>query len=127
MKKLLHILFPVLLSMLFVFMASGVTFRHCACSGKTSITIGDLSRDKGNTQSSDGCMTIATVSLSPTTQAQPTTFDFHVFQPLVAIINTWDAFNLAPRQVETNRRLLPERKDDPPPRQYLHKLCVLTI
>lgn len=127
MKKLLHIAFSIILSMLFVFMASGVTFRHCTCSGKTSMTMGNVSRDKGNNNSSNGCMTIATVSLSPTTQAQAVAFDFHVVQPLVAIINDWDVFNLTPRQVVTTRSLLSERHDTPPPRQYLHKLRVLTI
>ncbi len=127
MKKLLHILFSVLLSMLFIFMASGVTFRHCACSGKTSMTMGNVAHDKENSQSSDGCMTIATVSLSPTTQAQHATFDFHVFQPLVAIINDWDLLDLVPRPTESNKRILPREAYSPPPRQYLNLLTVLTI
>ncbi len=127
MKKLLHILFSALLSMLFIFMASGVTFRHCACSGKTSMTMGNASHDKETSHSSDGCMTIATVSLSPTTQAQPATFDFHVFQPLVAIINDWDSLYLIPQPTESNKRILPRKAYSPPPRQYLNLLTVLTI
>ncbi len=127
MKKLLHILFSALLSMLFIFMASGVTFRHCACSGKTSMTMGNVSHDKETSHSSDGCMTIATVSLSPTTQAQPATFNFHVFQPLVAIINDWDSLYLIPQPTESNKRILPRKAYSPPPRQYLNLLTVLTI
>lgn len=127
MKKLLHILFSVLLSMLFIFMASGVTFRHCACSGKTSITMGNVSHDKETSHSSDGCMTIATVSLSPTTQVQPATFHFHVFQPLIAIINDWTSLYLIPRPTESNKRILPREAYSPPPRQYLNLLTVLTI
>lgn len=127
MKRLLHIVCSVILSMLFIFMASGVTFRHCACSGKTSMTMGNVSHDKGNSHSSDGCMTIATVSLSPTTQAQPATFDFHVFQPLVAIINTWDFATLTSWHAESNESVLPHEAYSPPPRQYLNLIRVLTI
>lgn len=127
MKKLLHIAFSVILSMLFIFMASGVTFRHCACSGKTSMTMGNASHDKGNSHSSNGCMTIATVSLSPTTQAQPAIFDFHVFQPLVAIINVWDYASLVPWQAEPNETVLSHEAYSPPPRQYLNLIRVLTI
>lgn len=127
MKKLLHIIFSVILSMLFIFMASGVTFRHCNCSGKTSMTMGNASHDKGNSQSSNGCMTIATVSLSPTTQVQPAAFDFHVFQPLLAVINNWDLPELVPQQAESRERLLPRKAYSPPPRQYLNLIQVLTI
>ncbi len=125
MKKLLHIIFPVILSMLFIFMASGVTFRHCACSGKTSMTMGNLSKE--NSHSSDGCMTISTVSLSPTTQTQTVAFDFQVFQPLVAIINNWDLLCLVPRQMGTIKYILPREAYDPPPRQYLNLISVLII
>lgn len=127
MKKLLHIAFSIVLSMLFIFMASGVTFRHCACSGKTSMTMGNASPDNGSSKSSNGCMTIATVSLSPTTQAQPMAFDFHVFQPLVAVINDWHLPSLVPQPLELASNVLPQRDASPPPRQYLRLIRVLTI
>ena len=113
--------------MTFIFMAGGVTFRHCACSGKTSITMGNASHDNGSSKSSDGCMTIATVSLSPTTQAHPMAFDFQVFQPLVAIIGNWDFLRLIPWQTESITCVLSHDAYSPPPRQYLHTIRVLII
>ena len=127
MKKLLHIVFSIVLSMLFILMASGVTFRHCSCSGKTTMTLGNATHDKGNTQSSKGCMTIATVSLSPTIQMQHAAFDFHVFQPLVAIINDWRLPSIVSTPLVSTISVLPQRDASPPPRQYLRLIRVLTI
>jgi len=127
MKKLLHIVFSLILSMLFILMASGVTFLHCSCSGKTTMTFGNATHDKGNTQSSKGCMTIATVSLSPTTQMQPAAFDFHAFQPLVAIINDWRLPSLVSTPLASTISVLPQKAVSPPPRQYLQLIRVLII
>lgn len=127
MKKLLHIAFSILLSMLFIFMASGVTFRHCSCSGKTTMTLGNATNDKGNSQTSKGCMSIATMSLSPTTQMQPASFDFNVFQPLVAIINDWHLPILVSQPLVSTVSVLPQKAASPPPRQYLRLIRVLTI
>lgn len=149
MKKLLNILLTSVLAIALVVMASGVTFHHCSCSGKTTMLLGHLtdteSAKASNTSSSTsatkdceansdrcmpvpkGCMTISSVSLSPTTPIHPVSFDFQVFQPLVAIINDWHFFNLIPQQVESTRSFLPTNFFSPPPRQYLHILRVLTI
>ena len=72
-------------------------------------------------------MTIATVSLSPTTQMHPMAFDFHAFLPLVAIINNWHIISLLPQEEVTARWILPKEAYSPPPRQYLHFLRVLTL
>lgn len=149
MKKLLNIVLTSVLAIALVVMASGVTFHHCSCSGKTTMLLGHLSDTEsdrvanatGNAAtakdckpttercmpSSKGCMTISSVSLSPTTTMHPVTFDFQVFQPLVAIVNDWHLFNLTPQQVESTRSYLPSDYFSPPPRQYLHILRVLTI
>lgn len=123
MKRILNIVLTSVLAMALVVMASGVTFHHCSCSGKTTILLGHLD----DTESDKGCMTISSVSLSPTTPMQPVSFDFHVFQPLDAIVNDWHLFNLTPQQVESTRSILPTDIFSPPPRQYLHLLRVLTI
>ena len=123
MKKLLNIVLTSILAITLVVMASGVTFHHCSCSGKTTMLLGHLT----DTESPKGCMTISSVSLSPTTPMHPVSFDFQVFQPLVAIINDWHFFNLIPQQVESTRSFLPTNYFSPPPRQYLHILRVLTI
>lgn len=149
MKKLLNIVLTSVLAIALVVMASGVTFHHCSCSGRTTMLLGHLSGTEsdrsassfGNTAmtkdckpatdrclpASKGCMTISSVSLSPTTPMSPVAFDFHVFQPLVAIVNDWHLFNLTPQQVESTRSFLPTDFFSPPPRQYLHSLRILTI
>lgn len=149
MKKLLNIVLISVLAIALVVMASGVTFHHCSCSGKTTILLGHLSNtefDRANSTTSSttaskgckttsdrcvpasqGCMTISSVSLSPTTPMHPVSFDFQVFQPLVAIVNDWHFFNLTPQQVESIRSFLPTDYFSPPPRQYLHILRILTI
>lgn len=128
MKKLLNIVITSVLAITLVIMASGVTFHHCSCSGKTTMLLGSI---KTNTEKQmptpKRCMTVSSVSLSPTTMMQPVTFDFHVFQPLVTIINDWHLLQLIPQQVESIRSFLPKDCFSPPPRQYLHILRVLTI
>ena len=123
MKKLLNIALTSVLAITLVVMASGVTFHHCSCSGKTTMLLGHLT----DTESQKGCMTISSMSLSPTTPMHPVAFDFQVFQPLVAIVNDWHLFNLTPQHVESTRSFLPTDHFSPPPRQYLHILRVLTI
>lgn len=147
MKKLMNIVLTSVLAIALVVMASGVTFHHCSCSGKTTILLGHLSDSNTDTNTgaeastagdcqttsqkcipvSKGCMTISSMSFSPTTPMQNVAFDFHVFQPLVAIVNDWHFFNLIPQQVESTRSFLPTNFFSPPPRQYLHILRVLTI
>lgn len=127
MKKLLHIALTLVLTMTLLVMGSGVTFRHCLCSGKTTMTLGNATQGDEDTESSNGCMTIATVSLSPTTQMHPMAFDFHAFLPLVAIINNWHIISLLPQEEVTARWILPKKAYSPPPRQYLHILRVLTL
>ncbi len=127
MKKLLHIALTLVLTMTLLVMGSGVTFRHCMCSGKTTMTLGNATQGDDDSESSNGCMTIATVSLSPTTQMHPMAFDFHAFQPLVAIINDWHAISLLPHEEATASLTLPQEAYSPPPRQYLHILRVLIL
>ena len=128
MKKLLHISFTLVLTVMLLLMGSGVTFRHCSCSGETTVILSHTPESQGdNSMTKKGCMTVQTVSLSPTTQMQPAVYDFHAFQPLVAIINNWQLIRLIPEDVESDKLGMPERDYGPPPRQYLHLLTVLTI
>lgn len=127
MKKLLHISFIFLLTVTLIVMGSGVTFRHCSCSGKTTMILSHTSQDDGNSETTKGCMKISSVSLSPTTQMQPIAFDFHAYQPLVAIINDWHTFDLMPRIEKHAHSLLPLTGYSPPPKLYLYLINVLTI
>lgn len=139
MKKLFHISLTFILAIVLIAMASGVTFRHCSCSGKTTMLIGHLEDNhapfdkggkgdaKGDRPLTKGCMTFSSVSLSPTTPMHPADFDFHAFQPLVAIVNDWHLLISIPQPVESTKKLLSIDEYSPPPRQYLHLLRVLTI
>lgn len=139
MKKLLNISLILVLAMTLIVMTSGVTFRHCSCSGKTTMLMGSLSDNdahpanfgknssQGKVPQSKGCMTFYSLSLSPTTTMSSMAFDFHAFLPLISIINNWHTFNLLPPIVESKRNFLPNDFYSPPPRQYLHILRVLTI
>lgn len=139
MKKLLNISLTLVLAITLIVMTSGVTFRHCSCSGKTTMLLGHLSDEdaqpsylmgKGNhgkLPKSKGCMTFYSLSLSPTTTINPMAFDFHAFLPLISIINNWHTLKLLPQIVESKSNFLPIDFFSPPPRQYLHILRVLTI
>lgn len=139
MKKVLNISLTLILAMTLIVMTSGVTFRHCSCSGKTTMLMGNLSDEDahqsnlmgngnhGKLPKSKGCMTFYSLSLSPTTTMNPLTFNFHAFQPLIGIINNWHTLKLLPQIVESKSNFLPNDFFSPPPRQYLHILRVLTI
>ncbi len=128
MKKLLHITLTLVLTMTFIVMGSGVTFHHCSCSGKTTMTLTHTSsQEEQNTKSTKGCMTTSSLYLSPSTQMQPTAFDFHVFQPLVAIINEWRHSIPLPLPKWQKEKVLTTLMFGSPPRQYLRILTVLTI
>lgn len=139
MKKLLNISLTLVLAMTLIVMTSGVTFRHCSCSGKTTMLMGHLSDEDaqpsslmrngnhGQLPKSKGCMTFYSLSLSPTTTMNPVAFNFHAFLPLISIINNWHTLNLLPQIVESKSNFLPNDFFSPPPRQYLHILRVLTI
>lgn len=127
MKRTLHIALTSILAIIFVMMASGVTFVHCNCSGKTTIVLSHTPEDNAQKQDMEGCMTVQSVSISPTTQVQPLAHDFHAFQPLVALVNDWTLSMLAPQEVVESQEILPNEGHSPPPRQYLRTLRRLLI
>lgn len=129
MKRTLHIALTLTLAIIFVMMGSGVTFLHCNCSGKTTVILSHSPKDGAQQQSKKerGCMTVQSVSISPTTQVQPAVYDMHAFQPLVCIINDWTLSLLTPQSVVLQQEPLPCDGHSPPPRQYLNMLRVLVI
>lgn len=128
MKNLVQKILTLMLSMMFLVMGSGITFKHCRCSGKTTFILSHAPGDDDQHSTKDsGCMTLHSVSLSPTTQTQPSVFDFHAFQPLVAIVNDWTLASLVPQPVVTETEMLIADGHGPPPRQYLQLLRMLRI
>lgn len=127
MKKLLHISFISFLAVVLVIMGSGVTFFHCSCSGKTTVILSHTAQNGGNSDTTKGCMKVTSVQLSPTTQVQPTAFDFHAFQPLMAIVHERQMPYLSFMATRTLSDIIPRTGYSPPPKLYLYLIEVLTI
>ena len=127
MKKLLHISFTFFLAVILVIMGSGVTLLHCSCSGKTTVILSHTAQNGGISDTTKGCMKVISVQLSPTTQLQPTAFDFHAFQPLTAIIHEWQPFSLSFMATRTQSNIILQTGYSPPPKLYLYLIEVLTI
>lgn len=126
MKNLTRIILTLTLSAILVVVGSGVTFRHCDCSGKTSMVLAHIPGDDQQPMQK-GCMTMQSFSISQTTQMQQAVFDFNVLQPLVAIVNDWSQISMMPQEVATEKVVLTCGDVSPPPRQYLRKLRRLII
>lgn len=90
MKKCMHILLSVLLSMTILFIGSGINIMRCAHTGtvKVMTAIGSNRMDMGNMNCSmtSSCMTMTHVVLSPTVTVQQVNTDFHVVQPILAVL-----------------------------------------
>lgn len=128
MKQLVNIILSLTLSLVFFIMGSGVTFHHCNCSGKTTFILAQTPQ-KGAQQhpEKNGCMTVQSVSMSPTIQMQPTAFNFHAFLPMVAVVNNWSYHHILPHIVEVTDKLSAWLQHRTPPHEQLNKLCILRI
>jgi len=83
--------------------------------------MGDMSCDMNAS-----CMTTEHFELSPTNMAQAVTYDFHVFQPLLAILPSLVAEWLVPTESKAVCQFIP-RVWKSPPRDYLNFIQVLLI
>ena len=76
--------------MTILFIGSGINIMRCAHTGtvKVMTAIGSNRMDMGNMNCSmtSSCMTMAHVELSPTVAAQQVNTDFHVLQPILAVL-----------------------------------------
>lgn len=128
MKKLMNIILSLTLSLILFVTGSGITFHHCNCSGKTTFVLAQTpQKDAQQHPEKNGCMTVQSVSMSPTTQMQPAAFNFHTFLPLVAIVNDWSNQNILPQTVKVTYQLFDWLEYTTPPHEQLNKLCVLLI
>ena len=130
MKKCMRLFFVVLLSMIILFIGSGINIMRCAHSGTVKVmtaigtnTIGDEDQECCMTSH---CMTVTHVELSPTTAAHQVVTDFHVIQPLLAVLPNFVAEWLHPEVCKTVvQRTRAVWKS--PPRAYLNFIQVLLI
>ena len=128
MKKFSHICLSLLLSMTLLFIGSGITITRCAHTGTlkmmtvfNSNSMGDMSCDMNSS-----CMTTEHFELSPTNMAQTVTYDFHVMQPLLAVLPSLVAEWLVPTERKAVSQFIPQVWKSPP-RDYLNFIRVLLI
>ena len=128
MKKCCHIMLSLLLSMTILFIGSGVTITRCAHTGTLKVmtvfdsgAMGDM-----NCSMNAPCMTVEHVELSPTNMAQTVNYDFHVIQPLLAVLPSLVAEWLVTTENKAEVRYAPEVWKSPP-RDYLNLIQVLLI
>lgn len=128
MKKFSHICLSLLLSMTLLFIGSGITITRCAHTGTLKVMTVFNSNSMGN-MSCDmnaSCMTTEHFELSPTNMAQTVTYNFHVMQPLLAVLPSLVAEWLAPTEYKAVSQFVPQVWKSPP-RDYLNFIRVLLI
>ena len=128
MKKFSHICLSLLLSMTLLFIGSGITITRCAHTGTLKVmtvfnsnSMGDMGCDMNSS-----CMTTEHFELSPTNMAQTVTYDFHVMQPLLAVLPSLVAEWLVPTERKADSQFIPQVWKSPP-RDYLNFIRVLLI
>lgn len=128
MKKFCHIMLSVLLSVTILFIGSGVTITRCAHTGNLKVMTVFNSGAMGNMRCSMSapCMTVEHVELSPTNLAQTVTYDFHVFQPLLAVLPSLVTEWQVTTENKVEVQFAPEVWKSPP-RDYLNFIQVLLI
>ena len=126
MKKCSHILLSLLLSMTILFIGAGVDIVQCSCTGMAKVVPCGMEVEDNGCAPDEGCQTVEHVQLSPTLTAQTVTYDFHVFQPLLAILPSLVAEWMQP----TTCKVLVQSIHmvwKSPPRDYLNLIQVLQI
>lgn len=128
MKKFSHICLSLLFSMTLLFVGSGITITRCAHTGTLKVvtvfnsnSMSDMSCDMNAS-----CMMTEHFELSPTNMAQTVTYDFHVMQPLLAILPDLVAEWLVPTEHKAVSQFVPQVWKSPP-RDYLTFIQVLLI
>lgn len=128
MKKFSHIMLSLLLSMTLLFVGSGVNITRCAHTGtvKMVTVFNSPAMDNMSCSMNSPCMTMEHFELSPTNVAQTVSYDFHVIQPLLAVLPSLVAEWLQPIENKADVQFCPEVWTSPP-RDYLNFIRVLLI
>ena len=126
MKKYGHILLSVLLSMIILFIGAGVDVVQCSCTGMAKVVPCGMEVEDNGCAPDEGCLTVEHVQLSPTLTAQTITYDFHVLQPLLAILPSLVAEWMQPTTCKAIVQSIHVVWKSPP-RDYLNFLQVLLI
>ena len=127
MRKVMHMLLFLLLSVMITWTATGFVVMQCAHTG--NVTVGKMpmdDKDCGET-SENHCMTVHLLKLAEVSQATQPHFDMQPMQQmllvsLVTLLLALPALLFAASSI----RLIPHCWHSPP-RQYLQRLTVLLI
>ena len=126
MKKCSHILLSVLLTMTILFIGAGVDVVQCSCTGMAKVVPCGMEVEDNGCAPDEGCLTVEHVQLSPTLTAQTITYDFHVLQPLLAVLPSLVAEWLVTPENKAEVQFCQEVWKSPP-RDYLNLISVLLI
>ena len=126
MKLIERYILTFLLSLMIVFMGSGMAIVQCCHRGYMSVTAVEQAQGHGCAEPVRKCMKVKVVKLSQFSQASQASFEFHSFA--VALPLFLMAVGFALRQMP--RLLIWSRLQmawSSPPRAQLHKLRRLTL
>ena len=126
MKKCCHILLSVLLSMMILFIGAGVDVVQCSCTGMAKVVPCGMEVEDNGCTPDEGCLTVEHVQLSPMLTAKTITYDFHVLQPLLAILPSLVAEWMQPTTCKAMVQSIHVVWKSPP-RDYLNFIQVLLI
>jgi hypothetical protein len=128
MKKFSHIMLSLVLSMTILFIGNGVNLLRCAHTGtlKVMTVFNSVGMDGMSCNMNADCMSLEHVELSPTNVAQTVSYDFHVFQPLLAVLPSLVAEWPVATENKAEVLFTPEVWKSPP-RDYLNLIQVLLI
>lgn len=125
MKKSIHILMAVLLSMTVLLTGTGFNVVRCMHTGSVNAVI-CLDKSNMGCAPTSNCMSVEHVQLSPSNAAQSIVYDFNAVQTLVAIIPGFVANWFLGIQNQTIAKVFYAVRESPP-RDYLSFIRVLRI
>lgn len=127
MKRLMHILLSVTLSVMIIFMGNGLTIVHCKHSGSTKIMcMSDMC--KKQCKPTSRCMQYSVLKYSPMALAQSVSLD-HTLPIAIPAWLTQPSFEFVNLSLFTSSDLLGDIgiHKHGPPRDYLKLICILLI
>lgn len=126
MKKCSHIFLSLLLSMTILFIGGGLDIVRCSCTGMVKVVPCGMEVEDKGCKPDEGCLTVVHVQLSPTLTAQYITYDFHVLQPLLAILPSLASEWMQPTTCKAMAQSI-RVVCKSPPRDYLNLIQIFLI
>ena len=112
--------------MTLLFIGAGVDIVRCSCTGMVKVVPCGMEVEDKGCMPDEGCLTVEHVQLSPTDMAHAVTYDFHVVQPILAILPCLISEWLQPTTDKADYRYARVAWKYPP-RDYLNFIQILLI